>query len=197
MFARRLVVRAAVAAAVSALCLNAAAQLPGHAVHPTLEYRVKAAYLYNFLLYVTWPNEALDGADSPLVIGVLGDDPLGTALDEVARRKRAKGRDIVVRRFDSWQEYQRCHILFVPRTISRATLTAVVQRTRGSPVLLVAETPGLATVGAPVNFYLDVDRTIGFEINVDATAERNLRVDARLLKLARIIKGLPEDRGDG
>ncbi|HUT12899.1 MAG TPA: YfiR family protein [Thermoguttaceae bacterium] len=194
---RGLVVRAAAAAVVSGLCLPAAAQALRDSIRPTLEYRVKAAYLYNFLLYVTWPEEALDGSNSPLVIGVLGDDPLGTALDEVARHKRAKGRGIVVRRFESWQEDTRCHILFVPRTVSRATLTAVVQRTRGSPVLLVGETPGLATVGAPVNFYLDVDRTIGFEINVDATAERNLRVDARLLKLARIIKGPSQDGGNG
>jgi hypothetical protein len=56
---------------------------------------------------------------------------------------------------------------------------------------LVTEAPGLAARGSPVNFYLDVDGTIGFEINVNATTERKLAADARLLKLAKIVKPPP------
>jgi len=152
------------------------------------EYRLKAAYLYNFLLYVTWPDEAFEDEDSPLVIGVLGNDPLGTALDEVARRKKAKGRDIHVRRFRSWDDFQPCHVLFLPRTAGTDAVREAIRRTEGKPLLLVGEAPGAAMLGATINFYLDFDRTIGFEINVDATAERRLRVDARLLKLARVIR---------
>ncbi len=162
-----------------------------------MEYRLKTAYLYNFLLYVRWPKKAFVKADAPLIIGVFGDDPLGSALDEVARRKKAQGRKIVVRRFKSWDKYTACHLLFLPRTVDRATLTEALRRTRGAPLLLVGETPGFATRGAPVNFYLDVDRTVGFEINVTAAAERKLLVDARLLKLAKVIKGSPQPGGDG
>jgi len=162
-----------------------------------VEYRVKTAYLYNFLLYVTWPKEAFVSADAPLVIGVFGNDPLNGPLDEVARRKKAKGRRIVVRRFKSWDEYEPCHILFLSRAADGRTLAEAIRRTRGAPLLLVGETPGFATRGATVNFYLDADRTVGFEINVDATAQRKLSVDARLLKLARIVRNTPQPKGNG
>ena len=161
------------------------------------EYRLKAAYLYNFLVFFTWPEETFSGPDAPLVVGVFGDDPLGAALDEVARRKTVKGRPIVVRRFKSWKDHKPCHMLFLPRTVGQNTLIEAIKRTRGSPLLLVGETPGLARSGATVNFYPDIDGTIGFEINVDATAERKLGVDARLLKLARIIKRRPPSGGGG
>ena len=161
------------------------------------EYRLKAAYLYNFLVFFSWPEETFSGPQAPLVVGVFGDGPLGAALDEVARRKTVKGRRIVVRRFKSWKDYRPCHMLFLPRTVGQNALAEAIKRTRGSPLLLVGETPGLARRGATVNFYPDIDGTIGFEINVDATAERKLGVDARLLKLARIIKRRPPPGGGG
>src|ERR1700752_2550404 len=37
------------------------------------EYVIKAAYLYNFAMFVEWPNDAFATADSPLSIGVVGD----------------------------------------------------------------------------------------------------------------------------
>jgi len=156
------------------------------------EYDLKAAYLYNFTRYIDWPQEAFGDARSPFVIGVLGDDPLRAALDEVARRKMAQGRKIVIRRFKSWKDYQPCHLLFLPRTVENGIKKNVITRTRGSPLLLVGETPGLARRGATVNFYPDINGTIGFEINVDATTERNLQVDARLLKLARVVRSSPQ-----
>ncbi len=76
-------------------------------------------------------------------------------------------------------------------------LAEAIRRTRGAPLLLVGETPGFATRGATINFYLDTDRTVGFEINVDATAQRKLCVDARLLKLARIVRNIPQPNGNG
>lgn len=183
------------AAALLAASSSALAQPSGTRVGPTMEYRLKTAYLYNFLLYVKWPDKAFADAESPLVIGIFGDDPLGPALDDVARRKTAQGRRIVVRRFKSWDDYTPCHILFLPRTVNRATLAEAMRRTRDAPLLLVGETPGFATRGGAVNFYVDTDRTVGFEVNVDVTAQCKLRLDARLLKLAKIVKGPPHPGG--
>src|SRR5205814_5844176 len=39
------------------------------------EYQMKAAYLYNFGKFIDWPPETLPANNSPLVIGVLGNDP--------------------------------------------------------------------------------------------------------------------------
>lgn len=49
------------------------------------EYQVKAVFLFNFAQFVTWPSQP---ADAPLVIGILGDDPFGSYLDETVRGEK-------------------------------------------------------------------------------------------------------------
>ena len=34
--------------------------------------RIKSSYLYNFSKYITWPDEAFEKEESPIVIGILG-----------------------------------------------------------------------------------------------------------------------------
>ena len=46
------------------------------------EYRVKAAFLYNFVKFVEWPAEAPAGA---LAICVAGRNPFGTVLTDLLR----------------------------------------------------------------------------------------------------------------
>jgi len=172
----------------------AVAQSYSDSARTVTEAALKAAYLYNFARYFTWPKKTFEDPKTPFVIGVFGDRPLGSALDKVAKKRTAKGRKIVIQRFKSWKDYKPCQILFLPRTVTNEVHSQAIARTRTSPLLLVTETPGSAVRGAPVNFYLDVDGTIGFEINVDATSERKLAADARLLKLAKIVRAPPRPK---
>lgn len=52
-----------------------AAQIP-----KATEYEVKAAYLYNFGKFVTWPSNGSAGGSDDFVICVLGQDPFGANL---------------------------------------------------------------------------------------------------------------------
>src|SRR5437867_1187382 len=52
---------------------------------PPKEYQVKAVFLFNFAQFVEWPPAAFADDKSPIVIGILGDDPFGAYLDEVVR----------------------------------------------------------------------------------------------------------------
>jgi hypothetical protein len=47
-----------------------------------LEYRVKAAFLYNFALFTEWPEGTFSDDDSAIVFVVLGEDPFGSILDK-------------------------------------------------------------------------------------------------------------------
>ena len=62
------------------------------------EYLIKAAYLYNFAMFVEWPRDAFSSPDAPLVIGILGRDPFGLAIDLAVENKRISKRRIVVER---------------------------------------------------------------------------------------------------
>ncbi len=46
------------------------------------EYQVKAAFIFNFAKFVEWPVDA-SGEPGVLVVGVVGDDPFGGALDRL------------------------------------------------------------------------------------------------------------------
>lgn len=157
------------------------------------EYAIKAAYLYQFSRYVQWPVGTFSDGQTPFVIGVLGSDPFGDVLDEIARTKKTSELPIVIRRFASLAEYAPCHILFVPSTTNAIQQAEVIKRIRNSPVLLVGETPGFAAQGGTVNFYLE-DNRIRFEINPETAKQQQLKISSKLLSLARIVGAAGPDQ---
>jgi len=169
------------------------ALLVGFAASPLLageaagrEYAIKAAFLYNMASYVTWPAAAPGGADEPFVIGVLGTDPFGAMLDEIAATKTVEGRKIVVRRFRGLADLAPCHVLFLTATEAKH-LEPVLQKVGASPVLLAADTQGAATRGVHVNFFIESNK-VRFEVNAEAAQRAGLRLSSRLLRLARIVE---------
>jgi hypothetical protein len=150
------------------------------------EYAIKAAYLYQFGRYVQWPADVFPSPQSPLVIGVLGPDPFGGLLEEIARTKRIDGRPIVIRRFASMAEYTPCNILFVGASVSPEQKAAAIAKAQKAPVLLVGEEPGFAKHGSTINFFLE-DNRIRFEINTEAARQKQLKISSKLLSLAKIV----------
>jgi len=65
---------------------------------PPLEYRVKAAFLFNFARFVEWPEEPAASAPQPLTICVIGEDPFGEALDQLVQGEVVGARRIAVQR---------------------------------------------------------------------------------------------------
>jgi len=152
------------------------------------EYAIKAAFLYQMIQYIEWPDEVGAAAEGDFVVGVLGVDPFGAALEPLARRTTPWGQPIRVARYRRLRDVKECRILFVARS-EAGRLPDVVARLRRRPVLLVADSPGLAERGAHVNFFLTGDR-VRFEINLDAARRAALRISAKLLRLARIVEDL-------
>lgn len=150
------------------------------------EYPIKAAYLYNFSGYVEWPAEAFTGKDEPFTIGVLGNDPFGSILDEIAARKKVGGRRIVVRRFASMQEYAPCHVLFIPGSLTPQEQAAAIQQTRGTPVLLVGETFAFAQRGGGIGFFIEQNK-LRFAISMEAADQQQLKISSKLLSLAKLV----------
>jgi hypothetical protein len=149
------------------------------------EYLIKAAFLYNFGRYVEWPPESF-ASGAPFIIGVLGPDPFGTAIDQLGATKNIEGRPIAIRRFTSMDEYRPCQVLFIAAGASRADKTAAIRQTEGTPILLVSEEPGMAANGAVINFYTEYNK-VRFEINQEAAQHRQLRISSKLLSLGKLV----------
>lgn len=149
------------------------------------EYELKAEFLERFTRFIDWPYQALSDEDSPFVIGVVGANPFGPYLQELAATRRIKGRRVIVREFSARETIGRCHVLFIASS-ERSDLASVLDRLGNRPVLTVADTAGYARAGVMINFYSSEGR-IRFEINQAAAERTGLRVKAKLLKLARIV----------
>lgn len=157
----------------------------GLAVEAVREHDVKAAFLYNFASFIEWPMDAFPTPDSPLVIGVVGQDPFGPVLDELVAGERVKGRPLEVRRFANAERdgYEACHILFVSTSEARSW-RAIAQRISSRPVLTVADIAGFTEDGGAIGF-----TTIGrvrFSINTTALERARLGASSKLLRLARV-----------
>src|SRR6267142_1451932 len=63
------------------------------------EYQVKAVFLFNFAQFVEWPPQSFEDPAAPFVIGVLGTDPFGSALEGAVRGEILNGRSFVIERY--------------------------------------------------------------------------------------------------
>jgi len=170
------------------------------------EYRVKAAFVYNFLKFVEGgrfapaQGEKKNEADpnAPLVIGVLGVPPSRVAFEEV-QGKQIGNRWIAVRWFRGLEELadkdkkvpaqhpdldriRACHVLFVCPS-ERAFLLRILPYLRESGMLTVGDVPSFLDAGGTINLLVE-DRKVRFEINLMAAARAKLVIRSSLLRLA-------------
>lgn len=67
------------------------------------EYQVKAAFLYNFIRFIEWPEEKLPDSNEPIIIGIIGKDPFRDAFEPIKDRT-VKGKKVIVERFKGVEE---------------------------------------------------------------------------------------------
>ena len=146
------------------------------------EYKVKAAFLYNFTLFVEWPEEAFTGNDSPLTVCILGKSPFGDALDSL-KGKTAKKRKLVIRQINRVEEMGNCHVLFVS-TSEKMHLPNILAAVKNQNVLTVSDLDRFAQAGGIINF-VTLDDKVRFEINLKAAQQSRIKISSQLLKLAR------------
>jgi hypothetical protein len=152
------------------------------------EYEVKAAFLYNFARFVEWPEGA---SGNQFVIGVFGEDPFGSVLDQTVGGKRVGGNELVLRRFRSLESLEPCQILFIAAG-EQGRFAEVVAALHGAPVLTVGESEGFLERGGIINLRLE-DQKVRFEINAGEAERAGLKISSQLLKLAIRVVGMPAD----
>jgi len=149
------------------------------------DFQVKAAFIYNFAQFTEWPSEAFDSRTSPLVIGVLGRDPFGEALDETVSKENLKGHPFKVERYSKLEEIKKCHILYIGQSEAR-NLDRILQAFEKKPVLTVSDIEGSAVRGVIIRFLTERNK-IRFRINLEASRASGLVLSSKLLRAAEIV----------
>jgi len=155
------------------------------------EYTVKAAFIYNFAKFVTWPDKALGKAGSPMVIGVVGDDPFGSALDDAVAGKSVDGHPLTVKRFDGFSDanagaLRKCHILFISYS-EKDKVGDILTALKGASVLTVSEIEKFPLKGGVVLFDMEGSK-VTLEINPEAAKKAGLEISSKLLQVAKVFK---------
>jgi hypothetical protein len=159
---------------------------PGTARADSREYQIKAAFLVNFMQFVTWPSNAFANDDAPFCIVVLGDDPFGPALDQTVQGETVNHHRIVVQRCRRVEDCKDCQMVFVSRSEEK-NLPTILATLDSGPVLTVSEMRGFARNGGIINFYFE-GKKVHFEINPAVAQRDKLRMSAQLLSLGKIVE---------
>ena len=149
------------------------------------EYKVKAAFLYNFSQFVEWPEEAFPEAHTPMVIGVIGEDPFGAYLEEIVRGEKVNNHPLVVKRYQRVEEIKTCHILFVSQSETKQ-LEQILAHLKDRRILTVGDVDGFARRGGMIRFVTEKNK-IRFGVNLEAAKSANLTISSKLLRAAEII----------
>lgn len=169
-------------ASISTICWSsvtaAAADLPSQ----SLEHRVKAGFLYNFVRYVEWPKGTFGSSTNALVIGVLGEDPFGGMLDAAVAGKTVDNHPIRVERIQRVAQAGTCQYLFVSDS-EKERLADILARLRDRSILTVSDVDGFLARGGQIQFVIDQNRVM-FDVNLEAVRRAGLTVDANLLRVA-------------
>ena len=167
--------------------LTAAAEIAaGIGADAARDVDVKAALLYNFARFATWP--ALS-SDAPIIVCVVGDDRIADALIATVGKQRINDHALSVLRPRDGAAWRSCHLLFIADAEVRRPGRGV-GGIRKLPVLTVSDGKGFAQTGGIIELFVEAGR-MRFAINIDAAGQAGLVLSSRLLGLAKIIRDVP------
>jgi YfiR/HmsC-like len=157
-----------------ALCAGAPA---ARAADELPEYRLKAAFLYNFALFTEWPAEV----GGTLNLCVFGPDPFGKEIEGL-QGKAVGERRIALQHKAGVDALKGCQIVFIaPAAVGQ--VPRVLEAIEGQAVLTVADSPGAARQGVALNMAV-VQNKVSFEANLRAARAARINLSSKLLRLA-------------
>ena len=169
----------------SLLVVCAAWLFPGDVFGQTLsqEYQMKATYLGKIPSFVEWPASAARTSKAAFQLCTMGDYPFGTRLAWEVGGVTVGGRKIELRWVHREQELDGCEVIFFSRSEAKH-YGKILEALKGKSVLTVGESEDFLEAGGMVEFSFENHR-LQMEVNLVAAHSANLKVDARLLALAK------------
>ncbi|MBW8016655.1 MAG: YfiR family protein [Planctomycetes bacterium] len=173
-----------------------------HAAAPTKkasEYEIKAVYLYNFLLFASWPESDEEGNDDEgkvgdLCIGIVGKDPFGKSFSEIEGKViKSLNKRLVVKRYGRYKKglgLEGCKLLFVCSS-EKGSLLEIIKELKESRTLTIADVEGFLKYGGMINL-VKVKKKIRWEINRTPLKKANIRLSSQLLRSAVKIVEIPK-----
>lgn len=153
------------------------------AVEPFDENEVKAAVIYNLLLFVQWPARTTPAGNFRFC--VLDNGALTTALRRHERRTVA-GQALEISRIGGAAEELDTCVAVLVETGNPGVLTRLGVLARGRALLVIADGAGAVDRGAMIGLRTDGGR-VTFDIDHGAMKRSGLTPSSKILRLARTL----------
>ena len=146
------------------------------------EYQLKAAFLFNFTKFISWPHA---DAASKLTVCIVNAKDVAEALETVTKGKTVDGRQVVVQELHAPTALDTCHLLFIGAQGKKTE--EILVEAKKLHIVTVGEDDKFLRRGGMINF-LQEDGKLRFEINTDAAGRAGINISSKLLSLAKIVR---------
>ena len=149
------------------------------------EYEIKGQFVTRFAHFVIWPATVFPAPNSPLTIGTLGREPFQQFRAAIERRN-VNGHPLVLKMVKTPADAAECQVLVIGASEARRA-KHFLHTLRESPVLTIGESDEFLKQGGIINFVLQPDQTLSFEINIEAARRAGIEIRSQLLRNARSV----------
>jgi len=141
----------------------------------------QVVYFEKLAYFIKWPKEKSN--IDPLIIGIIGENPYEDYLDIAYANRDDNKRKVIIKEIVTLDEISECHMLYIGE-LNYFTLEEIIDASYG--VFLISHSDGLGEKGVHLNYYIQGDK-LKFEINPYSSMKNSIRINAKLIKLAKIV----------
>jgi len=152
----------------------------------SIEYQVKAGFLFNFLKFTDWPPGFQPEPGKPYRVAVYGDRDVYQTVAGALRGKLLHDSPIEVTAVGPGDNLSAYHLLFIPRRAG-VPPAKLMGKLAGGAVLLVGEQEGFAAEGGVIGLVLRGDN-VRFQVNLSAAEHAKLKLSGHLAALSEIVR---------
>ncbi len=142
-----------------------------------IEYQVKAAFIYNFIAFTQWP----DNANKTINLCLYGENYFGDEINKL-QSKPVNNHHIKVKHIYNPEELKDCQAIFFSKSVTN-NLPSILKNLQNKPILTLADDPDATPQSVTINMNV-VNEKIVFEINLGAARSSGLDISSKLLQLA-------------
>ena len=153
------------------------------AEQPVSEAQVKAAFVLNFIKFVTWPES--EGESGEFSICTMKHSVLTEVIAQLAKGGPVAGKRVSVRKVDRLNSKQ-CRVVLV-ESEDYPEFASTSKALANQPVLTIGSGAGFTEGGGMLELFTE-NRRIQFDAYLPAIQRSGLSVSASLLRLARNLR---------
>jgi hypothetical protein len=158
------------------------------AAEPLNESTAKIQFMHYVAQYSVWPKDSLPANQRHFVLGVLGENPFGDALENYFKGKSVKGREFVVKFFTSAEQARGCQMLFISGS-EKNNFSQVLKNLEETSVLTISDVEGFIQKNGMIFMFInpksEISGVIAWDINLQALKRAGLQIDPFFIEKAR------------